>query len=59
MTDGRPCNTDMFLDKLVHNHDVDHYDIKDAVKAWVYGYWKEAFAYLSLDDIEELEKQND
>jgi len=37
-SDGRPCNTDVFLVHLLE-HEHDNYDLRDRIQDWIEGDW--------------------
>lgn len=39
--DNRPCNTDIFLTHI-HQHEDDHFDLRDRIKDWLEGDWDSA-----------------
>ncbi len=44
--DGRPMVTDIFVQQAIEKID-DHYDLRDALKAWNEGEWDGALSYLT------------
>lgn len=47
--DGRPMETDVFLVQALEKIE-DHYDLRDALKAWTEGAWDEAVGYLEDEE---------
>lgn len=45
LADGRPCETDVWLQSAFDTID-DHYDFRDAVKAWLHGDWSGAMEWV-------------
>ena len=43
--DGRPCATDVWLQSAFEHID-DHYDFREAVKAWLHGDWSGAMGWV-------------